>query len=157
MDVANAFLNGDLDEMVYMKLPHGYQEFRSRITTNKGQCPPHLGCNKVGKLKKILYGLMQSPRKWFQKLSLTLISLGYTQSRQDHGLFIHTTHSTITLVLVYVDGIFICENQNFAICHLKTMMSKSFNMKDLGEIQYFLGLEIDRSEVSFFISKEVCT
>lgn len=110
MDVANAFLNGELDEIVYMQMPQGYTAFGSRINGSTAQKMHFSQSNKVCLLKKTLYGLRQSPRKWFQKLSVTLLGLGYCQSKQDHSLFIHTTSTTIIVVLVYVDDLFICIN-----------------------------------------------
>ena len=72
MDVSNAFLHGDLEEEVYMKIPLGYQGKGKPVSANASH-PPNLVC----KLKKSLYGLKQAPRQWFSKLSSALIEFGY--------------------------------------------------------------------------------
>ena len=86
LDVNNAFLHGDLDEEVYMQMPKGIPN-------------PE---NKVCRLKKSLYGRKQASRQWFTKLKNTLLSLGYTQSKNDYSLFLNKTTTNITLIAVYV-------------------------------------------------------
>lgn len=156
MDVTNAFLHGDLHEVVYMKLPRGYTHIGCRITINQGEIKS-VPSNLVYRLKKSLYGLRQAPRNWFSKLSTTLKSLGFTQSLADYSLFMHTTATFITLVLVYVDDLLITGDNLAEIDHLKKMLSTQFHMKDLGELRYFLGLEISRSTAGFFVSQKKYT
>lgn len=156
MDVMNAFLHGDLFETVYMKMPQGYNHFGCRVVLNQGE---HCD-NKtelVCKLKKSLYGLRQAPRNWFSKLSTTLKDLKYQQSLSDYSLFTLTTASSITVVLVYVDDLLLAGNNRQEIEHLKKMLSNTFKMKDLGDVRYFLGLEISRSEAGFFVSQKKYT
>ncbi|WVZ24859.1 hypothetical protein V8G54_003403 [Vigna mungo] len=90
LDVNSAFLHGDLDEEVYMSLPLGYK------TEKSGQ---------VCKLLKSLYGLKQASRQWNYKLTTTLLSLGYIQSKSDYSLFVKSDYAHITILLVYVDDI----------------------------------------------------
>nr|CAN68533.1 hypothetical protein VITISV_015978 [Vitis vinifera] len=92
MDVKNAFLHGDLQEEVYMKLPSGM--------TNSS---PH----DVYKLKCSLYELKQAPRAWFEKFRSTILSFSFTQSQYDYSLFFYKSASSIVLLLVYVDDIII--------------------------------------------------
>lgn len=92
MDVKNAFLHGDLQEEIYMKLPSG-------MTTSS----PHDVC----KLRRSLYGLKQAPRAWFEKFRNTLLIFSFTQSQYDSSLFFHKSASGIVLLLVYVDDIII--------------------------------------------------
>ena len=98
MDINNAFLHGDLFEDVYMSIPKGY--------VHDGVLPP----NAVCKLNKSLYGLKQSSRQWFAKLSSTLLRIGFQQSPNDHSLFIRRTSTTFLALLVYVDDIIIASN-----------------------------------------------
>lgn len=152
MDVTNAFLHGELDEIVYMKLPKGYTGLGSRISLNQGEKFADAGL--VCRLKKSLYGLRQAPRNWFSKLSSTLKDLAFTQSLSDYSMFTHHSDSSITLVLVYVDDLLLAGSDLVKINHLKAMLSTTFNMKDLGDVKYFLGLEIDRSSAGFFVSQK---
>lgn len=111
----------------------------------------------VCKLHKSLYGFKQAPRQWFSKLSTTLLSFGFLQSKADYNLFTHNSDTNITMVLVYVDDLLICGNNLSHISHLKSLLSKSFHMKDLGPVRYFLGLEIDSTPEGFFISQKKYT
>ena len=89
-DIKNAFLNGDLDEEIYMRIPPGFEG--------------KIGSGNVCKLKKSLYGLKQSPRAWFKKLSMTLNQLGYKQGQFDHTLFIKSSMGgKKAILIVYVD------------------------------------------------------
>lgn len=78
MDISNAFLNGELDEEIYMKLPPGYEAITGV------SCPP----NSVCRLNKSLYGLKQASRQWYKKLSSTLLGMGLKKSHDDHTLFV---------------------------------------------------------------------
>ena len=91
----NAFLHGDLDECVYMKLPPGYLSFGNRLQPlPEGGSIPTNSSGKVCKLLKSLYGLKQAPRQWFSKLSDALQSHFFVQSKADYTLFIkHIHHS----------------------------------------------------------------
>jgi len=91
LDVNNAFLHGELDEEVYMQMPQGIPN----------------PSNKVCRLKKSLYVLKQAGRQWFSKLKYTILSLGYTQSKNDYSLFLNKTSTLITVLAVYVDDILI--------------------------------------------------
>lgn len=156
MDVSNAFLHGELLEDVYMKMPPGYTHLGCRIQLNDAN-NGYLERKFVCKLLKALYGLKQAPRLWFSKLSLTLLALGFKQSKSDYSLFLKQTTSSMLAVLVYVDDLLICGSNMSDITQLKEMLSTKFHMKDLGPISYFLGLEVDRSSSGFFISQKKYT
>jgi len=97
---------------------------------------------KVCKLQKSLYGLKQASRQWHSKLVDFLKDQGYTQSKNDYSLFLHTSSQHLTIVAVYVDGILITGSNAAAIQLLKTNLHAAFGIKDLGLLHYFLGFEI---------------
>jgi hypothetical protein len=142
LDVNNAFLQGDLDEEVYMMLPPGFAR---------------QGETKVCKLNKSIYGLKQASRQWFAKFSSTLLNAGFSQSMADYSLFILKQGDSLTFVLVYVDDIIISGNDNSAIQHVKHLLEKSFFIKDLGKLKYFLGIEVARSKKGIFLSQRKYT
>ncbi|XP_074293705.1 uncharacterized protein LOC141620839 [Silene latifolia] len=155
MDVANAFLYGDLVEDVYMKLPPGYC---NGVVSSQGQgeCDSQ-SAGKVCKLLKSLYGLKQAPRQWFSKLSQVLLQCNFKQSHADHSLFIKQHHGKTTVVLIYVDDMVITGDDLSDIQTLKDQLNSSFHMKDLEELKYFLGLEVERSTAGIFISQRKYT
>ncbi|KAM0014676.1 putative RNA-directed DNA polymerase [Helianthus debilis subsp. tardiflorus] len=128
LDVQNAFLHGDLEETVYMRQPPGF------VDKDK---PDH-----VCLLHKSLYGLKQAPRAWFNRLSSTLQTLGFNGSKTDPSLFILKTNEVLLYVLVYVDDIIITGNNQDAINKVIAQLSSTFAVKDLGDLHYFLGIEI---------------
>ena len=138
MDVHNAFLHGDLKEEVYMKLPQGFQ------TDDP---------SKVCRLKKSLYGLKQAPRCWFAKLTSALKTFGVKQSYADYSLFTYIKDGKSLRVLVYVDDLVIAGNDLVMLEKFKVYLSKCFKMKDLGEMKYFLGIEIARGPQGMFLSQ----
>lgn len=138
MDVHNAFLHGDLEEEIYMKLPPG---FNTADPT------------KVCRLRKSLYGLKQSPRCWFAKLSKALLSFGFKQSYEDYSLFSFVQDNICLHILVYVDDFIIAGNDISTIQRFKNYLHKCFKMKDLGKLKYFLGLEIARGPEGIFVSQ----
>jgi hypothetical protein len=131
LDVKNAFLHGDLQEEVYMEIPPRVSE------------PEAVG--KVCRLKKSLYGLKQSPRAWFDRFRRALCGMGYKQCNGDHIVFYRHFGRRIAILAVYVDDIIITGDDEHEIAHLKENMSKEFEVKDLGHLKYFLGIEVARS------------
>ncbi|XP_047158255.1 uncharacterized mitochondrial protein AtMg00810-like [Vigna umbellata] len=97
-------------------------------------------------MTKSLYGLKQASRQWFDKLSTFLISDNYVQSKFDHSLFIKKTSTDFTALLVYVDDIVLTRNSMSEITHIKTLLHHQFQIKDLGELKYFLEFEVARSK-----------
>lgn len=124
LDVSNAFLHGTLEEEVYMQQPLGYRDPNH---------PYH-----VCKLQKALYGLRQAPRAWYSTFSEFLLASGFANSKADTSLFIYSTESIITLVLVYVDDLIITGNNESQVAQL----GSKFAMKDLGSLSFFLGIEV---------------
>ncbi|XP_052724064.1 uncharacterized mitochondrial protein AtMg00810-like [Vigna angularis] len=112
------------------------------------ESPPSLdACNKgqVCKLTKSLYGLKQASRQWFEKLSSFLITANFVQSKSDHSLFIKRTPTSFTALLVYVDDIVLTGDSMMEINCIKELLHNRFRIKNLGELKYFLGLEVARS------------
>lgn len=136
MDVNNAFLHGDLNEEVYMKLPPGFASTDS---------------TQVCKLNKSLYGLRQAPRCWFTKLTTALKQYGFSQSYSDYSLFTFLKGSVRLSVLVYVDDLVVAGNDSVAVKALKTYLGHWFHMKDLGVLKYFLGIEVSRGPEGIFL------
>jgi len=110
-------LHGDLQEDVYMLIPHGV---------------PQSHPNQVYKLSKSLYGLKQASRKLYEKLTSLLLSHGYKQTTSDHSLFTKHTTSSFTLLLVYVDDVILVGNSLLEFQSIKTALDYAFKIKDLG-------------------------
>ncbi|KAH9768480.1 Integrase catalytic domain-containing protein [Citrus sinensis] len=139
-DVKNAFLHGDLFEEIYMDLPPGCSG------------PERLN-QKVCKLKKSLYGFKQSPRAWFRKFTKAMVRFGYNQSNSDHTLFIKKRQGKITALIVYMDDMVVTGNDEEETEALQKYLSREFEMKDLGALKYFLGIEVSRSKGGIFLSQ----
>ncbi|GKV43433.1 hypothetical protein SLEP1_g50721 [Rubroshorea leprosula] len=127
LDVNNAFLQGDLQEEVYMKIPQGFTCRNSNI---------------VCRLRKSLYGLKQASRNWFEKFTNCLKATGFVQSLADYSLFTFTHNHSFIAVLIYVDDIIITGNDTTRINALKKYLHTKFSIKDLGPLKYFLGIEV---------------
>ncbi|RVW24916.1 Retrovirus-related Pol polyprotein from transposon RE1 [Vitis vinifera] len=138
-DVKNAFLHGGLEEEVYMDIPPGYS-----VTT---------GTNEVSKLQRALYGLKQSPRAWFGRFSLAMKKYGFQQSNADHTLFLKKQQGKVIALIVYVDDMVITGDDIEEISRLQGQLASEFEMKNLGGLKYFLGIEVARSTQGIFLSQ----
>lgn len=138
LDVKNAFLNGDLEEEVYMDLPPRFD-----LGKNNG---------KVCKLKRSLYGLKQSPHVWFNRFSKALRMMNYKQGA-DHTLFFKHQGNKITIIIVYVDDIIVTGDDALEMEGLKKKLAAEFEIKDLGALRYFLGMEVARSRAGISVSQ----
>ena len=127
LDVNNAFLYGELDEAVYMKPPQGF------YVGDK---------NLVCKLKKSIYGLKQAPRQWNAKLTSVLTENGFNQSKSDYSLYTKCDNGVFLVLLVYVDDIIVTGNNLDEIEKFKMFLKGKFKIKDLGKLNYFLGIEV---------------
>jgi hypothetical protein len=139
-DVKNAFLHGTLQEEVYMELPPSCKQ---QTEGNKQVC----------RLRKSLYGLKQSPRAWFGRFTNFMKTVGYTQSNSDHTLFLKHNEKHITILIVYVDDIIVTGDDSGERKRLHEHLAREFEMKDLGELKYFLGIEVSRSDKGIFLSQ----
>jgi hypothetical protein len=128
MDVTTAFLNGKLEEDVFMDQPEGY------IIPGKEDLVCHL--------KRSIYGLKQSPRCWNKELVDYLTELGFIQSDGDPCVFVRTVNDKLVIIAVYVDDLILATEDSTDMCDLKKALSNCFKMKDLGMLHYCLGIEI---------------
>jgi hypothetical protein len=140
IDIQNAFLHGQLSEDVFMAQPPGYQH---------PSYPSH-----VCKLNKAIYGLKQAPRAWFSRLSSRLLQLGFHGSLSDTSLFIYKSKSFTMFILIYVDDIiFTCSNKS-EIDKLLILLESDFAVKDLGKLNYFLGVELIPNAHGILLSQQ---
>ena len=140
LDIKNVFLNGDLEKEVFMNLPPGFEE--------------KLGSNKVCKLKKSLYGLKQSPRAWFERFGKAVKNCGYCHSQANHTMFYkHSKDGKIAILIVYVDDIVLTGSDKEELERLKRRPRAEFEIKDLGTLKYFLGMEFARSKEGIFVNQ----
>jgi len=102
--------------------------------------------NQVFLLTKSLYGLMQASKQWYDKLTTFLYSIKFTHSIDDSSLFIRNTENAFTTLLIYVDDILIAGNNMKEIQAIKSSLNAAFAIKDLGQLKFFLGLEIARTK-----------
>ena len=109
--------------------------------------------NMVCKLRKSFYGLKQSPRAWFGKFSKSMKGFGYKQSNSDHTLFLKHKKGKVTALIVYVDDMVVTGNDLEEKAPLQHHLTSEFEMKDLGALKYFLGIEVARSEQGIFLSQ----
>jgi hypothetical protein len=121
LDVHNAFLYGDLEE-VYMKQPPGYDD-KTRP-------------NYVCKLDKVLYGPKQAPQAWFAKLSKKLCDLDFNGSKADTSLFYYNKNDISMFILIYIDDIIVASSTQEAMTVLLQDLKKDFSLKNLGELHY---------------------
>lgn len=138
MDVYNAFLQGYLYEEVYMELPQGFRR---------------QGEQRVCRLTKSLYGLKQASRQWNIKLTEALTDAGYKQSLYDYSLFTKHQGQKFVIVLIYVDDLVITGNNEEFINETKEVLKQKFKVKDLGELRYFLGIEVLRSSKGILLNQ----
>ncbi|KAL4297638.1 hypothetical protein GQ457_12G007010 [Hibiscus cannabinus] len=141
LDVKSAFLNGFLEEEVYIEQPIGYKV--------KGQE------NKCLKLKKALYGLKQAPRAWYSRIDKYFQDKGFDRCLHEHALYIKIKDGgDILIVCLYVDDLIFTSNNPSLIEEFKKDMSLVFEMTDVGLMCYYLGLEVEQSEDGIFISQK---
>ena len=140
LDVQNAFLHGVLEEEVYMRQPPGFED----------PSKPQLVC----RLDKAIYGLKQAPRAWYARLSSKLVKLGFKASKSDTSLFIYNKSGITIYMLIYVDDIIVTSSSSDAVKALLSDLREDFALKDLGDLHYFLGIEVARDNRGLQLSQE---
>lgn len=138
-DVKNVFLCGDLEKDIFMEVPPGYESMESR--------------SLVCKLKKALYGLKQFPRAWFGHFSQAMKKYGFKQGNSDHTLFYKKEEGKITVLIIYVDDMVITWDDLAEIKKLEENLAQEFEMKNLGGLKYFMGIEVTRSKQGIILSQ----
>ncbi|CAI7804533.1 unnamed protein product [Closterium sp. NIES-53] len=128
MDVTTAFLNGVLEEEIFMVQPEGFDD----------------GSGRVLKLKKALYGLKQAPRQWYLKLRGVLVEIGFTPSTTDHSLFMLGEGEQRSFMEVYVDDILIFLPSSDLVKEVMLKLQNKFKCKALGDVNFYLGLHVER-------------
>jgi hypothetical protein len=138
MDVKTSFLNGVIEEEVYIEQPQGF-EVEDRKT-------------HVCKLKKDLIGLKKAPRAWYGRIDKFLTSLGFAKSKANSNLYLKVMNDESVILLLYVDDLFLTGEENLII-ECKKNLTSEFEMKDLGLMHYCLGLEVWQSLERIFLNQ----
>ncbi|CAI7809443.1 unnamed protein product [Closterium sp. NIES-54] len=128
MDVTTTFLNGILEEEIFMAQPEGFDD----------------GSGRVWNLKKALYGLKQTPRQWYLKLREFLEEIGFTPSSANHSLFMLGEGEQMSFMVVYVDDILIFSPSSDLVKEVMLKLQDKFKCKALGDVSFYLGLHIER-------------
>ena len=140
MDVKSAFLNGDLQEEIYVEQPAGF--------VVQGEE------DKVYMLKKALYGLKQAPRAWYGRIDDYLTGFGFQKSLSESTLYVKKIDDDVLIVSLYVDDLLVTGSNLQQIERFKQDMMQAFEMSDLGLMSFFLGMEIKQSRGVIFIGQE---
>ncbi|GJX45968.1 putative ribonuclease H-like domain-containing protein [Tanacetum coccineum] len=142
MDVKSAFLYGTIKEEVYVSQPSSFAD-------------PEFP-EKVYKMENALYGLHQAPRAWYETLFTYLLDNGFYRGQIDKTLFIKRVKGDIFLVQVYVDDIIFGYTKKFLCIDFEQIMHKRFQMSSMGDLTFFLGLQVKQKEDGIFISQDKC-
>jgi hypothetical protein len=126
MDVKNAFLNGVIQEEVYVRQPTGFES------------PKY--SDRVYKLSKALYGLKQASRAWYARLKTFLLEHGYVMGSVDNTIFTLNHGTDFLLIQIYMDDIIFCGSSHTLVFRFQEMMKSEFQMSMMGELTFFLGI-----------------
>jgi hypothetical protein len=138
--VKSSFLNGLLEEEVYIEQPLGYKV--------KGQE------DKVLKLNKALYGLKQAPRAWYSRIDNYFKVNNFMKCPNEHAMYVKTKNGDILIVCIYVDDLIFTGSNPKMVEEFKKAMIMKFEMTDIGLISYYLGIEVKQKEDGIFISQQ---
>ena len=141
IDISHAFINGDLEEEVFMEQPEGFEQ------GEPGQ---------VLRLKRSLYGLKQASRMWYQKLQTVLIDIGFHCVEVDSSIYVFTRESVRIIMPVFVDDITLASNSLDAIQSVVKELQSHFRLRDLGPTSYLLGIHITRDRPNRTLSLSQC-
>ena len=138
VDVKTAYLNGELEETIYMRQPEGYTTGDERT---------------VCRLRRSLYGLKQSARVWNRKVDSTFKSIGFQQSKSDPCLYMRRQNGTFAYILIYVDDMVIVTQTEEEFNSIFESLQRNFTVTNLGDIRHFLGMEVERSDAGFKLNQ----
>jgi hypothetical protein len=138
MDVKTVFLNGEIEEEAYIEQTEGFVIHNEKY--------------HVCRLKKTIYGLKQAPHAWYKKMDGFLMSLGFNKSTADPNLGYHIDGNECLILVLYVDDIFITGSERL-IVECKQALIAKLEMKDLGQMHYFMGLEVWQRSDEIFLSQ----
>ncbi|KAK1685214.1 hypothetical protein QYE76_046062 [Lolium multiflorum] len=130
MDVKTAFLNGDIEEELYMVQPKGFVDPKN--------------ADKVCKLQRSIYGLKQASRSWNRRFDKVIKDFGFIQCHGEACIYKKVSGSSVAFLILYVDDILLIGNDIELLSSVKGYLNNSFSMKDLGEASYILGIKIYR-------------
>jgi len=140
LDVKSAFLNGVLQEEIYVEQPDGFVIQGAE--------------DKVYLLQKALYGLKQAPRAWYSRIDEHLLNLGFVKSLSEATLYVKLKDNDVLIVSLYVDDLLVTGNNELLVEEFKQEMMNVFEMTDLGLMTYFLGMEVKQSQNEVFICQK---
>ena len=110
----------------------------------------------VCKLKKALYGLKQAPRAWTDRMSKFLQSIGFVIGMADYSMYVKKTDAGLVVIVIYVDDLIITGDDKAQIANVKKVLGAEFNMKNLIELMYFLGIEVIRTPQGIWLLQRTC-
>ena len=128
MNVKTVFLNGDLEENFYMDQPMGFSVERKE--------------HMVRKLNKSMYGLNQASRQWYLKFNDTIISFRFKKNIVNQCIYLKVSRSKVIFLILYIDDILLATNDLDLLHETKKFLSNNFEMKDMGEASFVIGIEI---------------
>ena len=140
LDVKSAFLNGILQEEIYVEQPAGF--------VNQGKE------DKVYLLKKALYGLKQAPRAWYGRIDDYLTGSGFQKSLSEATLYVKRFNDDVLIISLYVDDLLVTGSNTMQVAEFKLNMMQVFEMTDLGLMKFFLGMEIMQNREEIFICQK---
>jgi hypothetical protein len=137
MDVKSAFLNGVIHEEVYVRHPLGFESPRYS--------------DRVYELSNALYGLKQAPRVWYARFKMFLLEHGYVMGSVDKTLFTLNHGTDFLLVQIYVDDIIFGGPSHTLVSRFQEMMESEFQMSMIGELTFFLGIQVKQMKQGTFV------
>jgi hypothetical protein len=140
MDVKSAFLNGYLEEEIFVEQPEGF------IVQGHEE--------KVYKLNKALYGLKHAPRSWYSRIDAHLVNLGFEKSPSEFTLYVKKVDNEVLVVSLYVDDLFVTGSHKELIDKFKERMKDAFEMTDLGKMSFFLGMQVQQKQNEIFVCQQ---